>query len=199
MENLTILKKQLSEYSKKSFNRGLVSGTGGNLSIRIPGEEKMLITPSGMALDEVAADDSILMDFEGNVIEVKEGFKPSKEAFFHIAVYRSRPDILAIAHLHPPYAVAFSNESQPLPLATISARVILDFVPCVECARPGSQELCLYVEEGVKKYPKSRAYLMKEHGIIAVGATLREAYYISDLVESSAHIAFASMIIKSKG
>jgi len=84
----------------------------------------------------------------------------------------------------------------PLPLVTISSRAILKEVPWVECALPGSQDLCDFVPGGIMNYPGARAMLMKEHGILTVGPDLKTAYYLADLVEGTAKIAFIEGNIK---
>ena len=74
--------------------------------------------------------------------------------------------------------------------ATTSARVILKEVPAIEVAPPGSGELREIVKAGIARYPGVKALLMAEHGILALGPDIQTAYYIADLVESTAKIAF---------
>lgn len=185
------LRKELSDYSMRSFHRGLVSGTGGNMSVRIPGADEVLITPTGISLGDIRPEMNLLMSLDGAVLESPCGLKSSKETGFHLAAYRLRPDTGAVAHLHPPYATAYSNKMKPLPMVTVSARAVLNEVPCIECAKAGSPELSEYVQEGLKQYPPTiKVMLMREHGILALGADLSNAYYLSDLTEDTAKIAF---------
>lgn len=190
MTDLDLLRQALSEFSWRAFERHLVGGTGGNLSVRVPETEQVLITPTGISLGDVKPEEHILVNLDGEALESPMGLKGSKETSFHLAAYRIRPDVGAIAHVHPPYATAYSNRGRDLPLATISARVVLKRVPWVECFAPGSPELASCVTEGVQKNPEIKALLMKEHGILAMGADLKMAYYIADLVEDTAKIAF---------
>jgi len=196
-EVITFSRKELSQYSKKSFQRGLISGTGGNLSVRIPGEDAVLITPSGISLDDVTPEINILVSLEGKILSAPPGLKPSKETSFHLAAYRLRPNIHALAHVHPPYATAYANKRLPLPLVTVSARLNLKHVPCIECAIPGSCELHDLVSAGLSANPEARAILMKEHGILTLGKDLMEAFYLADLVEDTAKIAFIEANIKA--
>ena len=191
------LRRELSEVSRRAFLRGLVTATGGNMSVRVPGSEKILVTPSGISLEEVDPKTNILVDFKGKILSSSRELKPSKETSFHLSVYRLRPDVGAIAHFHPPYATAYSNKGKPLPLATISSRVILKEVPWVECAMPGSKELCDFVSDGIARYPGVKVLLMKEHGVLALGPDLKAAYYLADLVEATAKIAFIEENIKT--
>ena len=191
------LRKELAEFSRRAFQRGLVSGTGGNISVRIPNNDKVLVTPSGVSLGDVEPDANLLLNFGGSILDNPLGLIPSKESSFHLVVYQLRPDVGAVAHLHPPYATAYSNMERPLPLVTVSSRVILKEVPWIECALPGSKELCGYVHEGIEKHPTVRAMLMKEHGILTLGADLKIAFYLADLVEDTAKIAFIAGNIKT--
>jgi L-ribulose-5-phosphate 4-epimerase len=184
------LRRDLSDFSKRAFNRGLVSGTGGNMSVRIPGTDEVLITPTGVSLADIEPQINLLMNLDGEILENPCDLKSSKETGFHLAAYRLRPDAGAVAHLHPPYATAYSNKLKPLPMVTVSARGVLNEVPCIESAKAGSQELSEYVQQGLKKYPSVKVMLMREHGTLALGIDLSNAYYLSDLVEDTAKIAF---------
>ncbi len=199
MSDIDFYRKELSEFSKRSFNRRLVGGTGGNLSVRIPGTDTVLVTPTAISLGDVEPEQNILVNLDGEIVDSPMGLKGSKETGFHLAAYQLRPDIGAIAHVHPPYATAFSNKAKPLPLATISARVNLKHVPWVECYRPGTAELRESVIEGIKANPEVPCILMKEHGILAMGKDLKHAYYIADLTEDTAKIAYIEATIPSLG
>ncbi|MCX8022798.1 MAG: class II aldolase/adducin family protein [Syntrophorhabdaceae bacterium] len=190
------LREDIAEYSKRSYMRHLVSGTGGNISVKVPDSALVLITPTGISLAEIEPDMNLLVDFEGNILENPLGFNPSKETSFHLVVYRIRPDVGAVAHLHPPYATAFSNKGETLPLLTINSRIALKDVPCIECALPGSRELCDFVKEGIMKFKSVNAFLMKEHGILTLGPDLKSAFYTADLVEDTAKIALFTEILE---
>ena len=194
---MEILRREISFYSRMAFERHLISGTGGNLSIRVPGTATALVTPTAVSLNDVQPAEVILVDLEGEIIDSPLGLKPSKETGFHLVAYKLRPDIGALAHLHPPYATAYANLMQPLPLVTVSARGVLKHVPCVETAIPGSGELLQQVRRGIADNPGINALLMREHGILAMGKEMKNAYYIADLVEDTAKIAFVESQINN--
>ncbi len=195
MNNLDFFRHELSEFSKRAFHRRLVGGTGGNLSIRIPDTDTVLITPTGISLGDVEPEENILVSLEGEILDSPKGLKGSKEAGFHLAAYRLRPDVGAIAHVHPPYATAYSNKGTSLPLVTVSSRLNLKHAPYIECFRPGSPELRDCVIQGIKNNPEVNSLLMKEHGILTLGRDLRHAYYLADLVEDTAKIAYIASTI----
>lgn len=185
-------KKDLAKFSRLSYDRGLVAARGGNLSIRIPGTERVLITPSGISLGDITPDIIIEIDIHGNLSRGKKSLKPSKETPFHTSIYRSRDDVMAIAHVHPPFATALSLKDKPFPILTAPGMVNLVKVPLVEFAFMGTKELCNFVTETVKQNMEAKAYLLKGHGIIAIGSDLASAYYTADLVEDCAKVALFS-------
>lgn len=191
-ETVVRLRHELSDFSKRAFLRNLVGGTGGNMSARIPGTDNVLITPSGVALADVEPETSLLVRLDGTILENPLNLVPSKETGFHLAVYELRPDVGAIAHVHPAYATAYSREGKPLPMATITARMILKEVPAIESALPGSRELCEIIKGGIVRHPGVKALLMAEHGILALGPDIKAAYYLADLVENTAQVAFVA-------
>jgi len=187
-------RKELAQFSRLSYDRGLVAARGGNLSIRIPGTQRVLITPSGISLRDITPDIIIEVDVHGNLSNGKRNLKPSKETPFHTSIYRLRDDVMAIAHVHPPCATALSLKGKPLPILTAPGMVNLVKVPLVEFAFMGTKELCDFVSEGVKRNMDVKALLLKGHGIIAMGPDLASAYYIADLVEDCAKVALFSSI-----
>lgn len=198
MGDIGFYRKQLSEFSRRSFHRNLVAGTGGNLSVRIPNTDTVLITPTGISLGDVEPEENILVTLEGEVVESPLGLQGSKETGFHLIVYRLRPDVGAVSHVHPPYATAYANRMQPLPMVTVSARANLKQVPCIACFPAGSQELRDAVEEGIKDNPGINTLLMAEHGILCMAGDLKHAYYLADLAEDTAKIAYVASTIPEK-
>ncbi len=183
------LREKLAETAIRAYRRGLVAGTGGNVSARIPGRNEVLITPTGVSLELTTAENIVKTDLYAAPADPNFPHKPSKETGFHCAVYRVRPEVNAIVHVHPPYATAFSHRFQDLPLVTVGASVGLRKVPCIEVALSGSAELRSFVEEVFSRDRSLKAILMRGHGIIGTGADLVAAYDVADLVEGTAKIA----------
>jgi L-fuculose-phosphate aldolase len=193
-DKISEYKKNLAQFSRLSYDRGLVAARGGNLSIRIPGTERVLITPSGISLRDITPDIIIEVDIHGNLSKGKKNLKPSKETPFHTSIYRIRDDVMAIAHIHPPFATALSLKDKPFPILTAPGMVNLIKVPLVEFAFMGTKELCDFVSETVKQNMDVKALLLKGHGIVAMGPDLASAYYIADLVEDCAKVALFSSV-----
>lgn len=190
-----LLKKELEYVSHKVYQKGYTQATGGNISVRIPGTDQVLIKRSGVSLGEVSREDALIINLNGDVIEGQG--KPSKEIGFHLGIYQARSNVNAVVHCHPNYAVGYSCLGEELPLPTVTARKILGFVPCVEVAPSGSTELARYVTEAFEKYPDIKGVLMRDHGVCTVGSTLEVAYNMTDLLEATAKQAYIVSQLKA--
>lgn len=189
------LTEELVATCRKAFQRGLVGGAGGNISARIPDREEALISATGVSLGDITPATVVRVDLKGQVIEAQGGCRPSKETGFHVTVYRLRPHVGAVVHLHPPFATAFAVRGMELPLVTDGSRINLKHVPVVGHAPSGSPELHRIIEEGLRRYPEARAMLMHQHGMFTMGPSLTVAYNLADLVEDTAKIALLSRLI----
>ena len=98
--------EQVLAYSQALVESGFLKGTGGNLSLRIPGENALAITPSDRDYLSLAVDDICVFDLEQQRIE--GDLRPSREIGLHIAVYGNRPDVHCVIHTHQIYASALS-------------------------------------------------------------------------------------------
>lgn len=188
-KRLADLQAQIARYSIRSFERGLVGGAGGNISARVPGSGEILITRTGVILGEVTPDDVVRIDPTGRPID-PHGPRPSKEVPFHTTVYRLRPDVNAIVHLHPTYAVVQSLRVADLPLVTVSARIgLAPRVPCVPVAYSGTRLLARYMADALRDVPDAKVILLAAHGLNAMAADLTAAYALADLAEVTARQA----------
>lgn len=194
-DSLEQLKRELADTCQKAFRRGLVGGAGGNISVRVPGEDRALISATGVSLGDMEPETVVLVDLDGKLLDGAPGMGPSKETGFHVAAYRLRPHVGAVVHLHPPHATAFAVNGMELPLVTDGARLNLKQVPVVGHAPSGSPELHRIVEEGLRKYPDAKAILMERHGMFTMGPNLTVAFNLADLVEDTAKIAIFSRLI----
>ena len=115
-----IIANELVHYSKRAYNRGLVGGTGGNFSART-GDNRMLITASGLSLGDTSAGNLIDMDITTYEWTPNEEYIPSKEYLFHADILRLRPDVGAVCHIHPPYSTAYAVLKRDIPMVTDAA------------------------------------------------------------------------------
>jgi L-fuculose-phosphate aldolase len=189
--------EEICIYSRLCYERGLVGAAGGNVSARIPGEDRIVITPSGVSLRDISRDKLIIADIEGEKVGGPEGYRPSKETGMHIELYKVRHDINAVIHVHPPFATAFSVKKMPIPMLTASAKLKLKKVPLVQYADPGSSQLARYVSECAMTVGNDvKALALESHGLLAFDKCLSDAFDVAELVEDTARIAFIASKIE---
>ncbi len=190
----TELRRQLTDISLRTYDRGLSRGSGGNISVRL-GDQRMLITPSGLALSDTTADNIVCVDLQSGEWQAHEPFIPSKETGFHIAIYLARPDVRAIVHCHAPYATAYAVRCIDIPYVTDSS-FKQPPMPHVPFAPSGTRELANAVGQAARSSSDFHVMLLDQHGIVAVGADLMEAFLWADLTEEIAQIAWISSHIR---
>lgn len=184
------LKQDLIKYGKKLVEAGLTKGTGGNLSVYIPEEEKMLITPSGIDFYDITEDDIVTMKLDGTILEGDK--KPSSEWYMHAIQYKNRDDITAVIHAHTTYSTVVATLRQNLPPAHYMIAVAGVDVRCAEYATFGTKELAENAYEAMKD---RNAVLLANHGILAGSYSLANAFNIIDEVEYCAKIYYMAKSI----
>jgi L-fuculose-phosphate aldolase len=199
-QNMTVegyevnLRQQLAAVSVQAYHRGLVGGTGGNLSVRL-GEEKMLITPSGVSLGDTTPDNIVRVTISTLDWEPNRAYIPSKEIAMHAALYQELPHVRAVCHCHPPYATAYAVLGMDIPYVT-DAAFKQPPMPHVSFSPSGTRELAEKVGAAARANPGLRTILLDQHGVITVGSDLVAAYNFMDLAEEIARIAYLSGTIR---
>jgi len=184
------LRNKLVTVARKVAQAGLVAGTWGNISARLD-DKRVLITPSGISKEVLKPEDLLVVDLEGNV--VKGNLKPSMETPMHTKIYAMRQDINAVVHTHSPYATAFAIAGKPLPVLTVDfAAVVGHEVPVTRYVRPGTREMA---DEVIKALGNHTAVLIRNHGIVAVGETLDDAFCVALLIEEEAKMYIFAKIL----
>jgi ribulose-5-phosphate 4-epimerase/fuculose-1-phosphate aldolase len=186
-------KKELTDYARLAYERKLVSGTGGNISVRTGEDGMFLVTPSGVSFRALTPDKIITVDSAGNTVDSSHSYKPSKETAMHLAIYAARPRVNAIMHLHSPYCTALSLGPARLEEITVTAAKNLHTVLIGAKVPPGSPELVSHVRSAVAGMDaEANVLLLAGHGIIALGTALEEAFNTADFAEETALVAVAS-------
>ena len=188
------LKQILTDYARRTYDRGLVGGTGGNFSARLS-NNKMAITASGLNLGDTAMENLIEMDITTYEYEPNGPYVPSKEYLFHADILRLRPDVGAVLHIHPPYATTFAVLKRDIPMVT-DAAFKQPPMPRVPFEPSGTTDLQANVVEAINKNPGCKVLLLEQHGIICLGEDIRWAYDIADLTEELARIAYLTEGLK---
>jgi len=163
----------------------------GNLSARITNSNRILITPSGLPKGKLKPDDLVMVDIYGRKIKGK--YKPSIETPLHCAIYRQRTDVNGVVHVHAPMSLAYAIAHKEVPATTIElAAVTGGNVPIAPYATPATEELAKIT---AARLGLGSAVLMANHGLVAVGQNLDEAFNIALSVEYTAAINIYAKII----
>lgn len=185
------LRKKLADVGLQLLKEGFVSGSSGNFSIRIPDEEKIVITPSNVKYEFIKPKDILVLDFDGNVLIGDKN--PSVEKIMHLTIYKNRPDVGAIIHSHGVYSTVLSLLNLNLP------PVIEEFVPYIggevkvaEYGESGSEEIAEYA---LKALGDTNAVILANHGNLCCGSHIEGALDVLKMVERTAKIyLFAKLL-----
>jgi len=158
---------------------GLVPNKSGNVSCRSPGG--FLITPAGVPYRELAPADLVELPVHGS--PAAEGPRPSSEWRMHGAIYAARAEVEAVVHTHSPQATALACTGRGIPAFHYMIALAGGDVRCTPYATFGTAELA---DSALRGLAGRRATLLGNHGVIAVGASLREAHSVAVEVENLA-------------
>lgn len=198
-EETYIIAEKLVIASKRAYTRGIQTGSGGNVSARIPGTETMLVKASGGSLGDCTPEGFLITDFDGNLIEGTG--KPTREALLHGYIYKLREDVNAVVHVHSPYAIGWSSSKKDLPLVTWHSQLKMPAdIPTLDVhaamVRPEDVPM---VEEMFKKCPTTPAFILADHGVVAMGKDPLAAEHTAELIEETAQVAILDKLVEKLG
>jgi len=181
------LRQELSDLHQALVTNNLVIWTGGNVSTRIPGEDRFLIKPSGVLYSQLGPADMILCDLDGNVIEGE--LSPSSDTAAHAYVYRNMPEVGGVVHTHSNYASAWAAAAKPIPcILTAMADEFGGDIPLGPFAIIGDDSIGRGIVETLTGH-RSPAVLMQNHGVFTIGASAKAAVKAAVMCEDVAKSA----------
>jgi L-ribulose-5-phosphate 4-epimerase len=178
------VRREVAAAHRELMRAGLVTWTAGNVSARVPGEDLVVIKPSGLSYDELTPETMVVVDRLGNVVE--GDLVPSSDTATHLYLYRSLDSVGAVTHTHSPYATAWAAQGLAIPcVLTAMADEFGGDIPVGPFARIGGEEIGVAVVETLAG-SRSPAVLMRNHGVFTIGATTRDALQAAVMCEDVA-------------
>lgn len=180
-------KREVIHTALEMKNSGLISLSGGNVSMRLPNGH-ILVTPSGLSYEGMKDKDIVVVDSAGKRIEGT--LRESVDTVALLYIYENMPEVNAIIHTHQPYATAVGLIGDVFPAAvTTLANVTLGPVNVAPYCSAASLDMGV---QTVKYIGGKRAVILKHHGVIAVGKDLKEALYAAVYMEDAAKTYLAA-------
>jgi L-ribulose-5-phosphate 4-epimerase len=169
---------------------GLVVWTAGNVSARVPGQDLLVIKPSGVSYDELTPEKMVVCDLDGRLVE--GSYSPSSDTAAHAYVYKHMPWVNGVVHTHSAYATAWAARGEPIPcVLTMMADEFGGEIPIGPFALIGDDSIGAGIVETLRSH-RSRAVLMQSHGPFTVGSTAEDAVKTAVLCEEVARTVHIS-------
>lgn len=190
MSSLRDHKKNLTDICHLLYEKGFVTATDGNVSVRVSPNE-ILTTPTSLCKGWVKEDDLVLIDAEGNHFEGTG--RASTEIKMHLFMYQQRSDVNAVVHAHPPHLTGFAVAGEALDHHVLPEVIVgIGKIPLAKYATPSTHE----VSESLSPYIKDHdVILMQNHGAVACGKDLWEAYFRIEKAEHAAKIIYIARML----
>ncbi|MEU9143728.1 L-ribulose-5-phosphate 4-epimerase [Streptomyces sp. NPDC048349] len=187
---IDLLRRQVSDLHQELVRYNLVVWTAGNVSARVPGEDLMVIKPSGVSYDELTPRNMILCDLDGKVVEGE--YSPSSDTAAHAYVYRHMPHVGGVVHTHSTYASAWAARGEAVPcVLTAMADEFGAAIPVGPFALIGDDSIGRGIVETLRDH-RSPAVLMKSHGVFTIGKDARAAVKAAVMCEDVARTVHIS-------
>lgn len=168
---------------KNLVEKGFLSATGGNVSVRIGSENAIAVTPSNYDYLKMVPEDVCVVDLD---LQPLAGTRiPSVETPMHAAIYRVRPDVNAIIHTHQVYPSTLALIGEPIPaLFDEQVRFLGRSVDIIPYAPSGTGALMKTVAKHVQNH--NNAFIMANHGALLFGDNMERAVHNVSVLEKCA-------------
>jgi L-ribulose-5-phosphate 4-epimerase len=189
-ETIARLRREVAHLHAELPRNNLVVWTAGNVSARVPGQDLLVIKPSGVRYDEITPDNMVVTDLDGNLVD--GDLSPSSDTAAHAYVYKYMPHVGGVVHTHSTYATAWSARGEAIPcVLTMIADEFGGEIPVGPFALIGDDSIGRGIVETLAGH-RSPAVLMRNHGVFTVGGNARAAVKAAVMCEDVArtvHIA----------
>jgi L-ribulose-5-phosphate 4-epimerase len=184
------LRSTVAELHSELTSYQLVVWTAGNVSARVPGQDLLVIKPSGVSYDALNSTNMVVTDLDGELVD--GDYLPSSDTAAHAYVYRHMPRVGGVVHTHSTYATAWAARGEPIPcVLTMIADEFGGAIPVGPFALIGDESIGAGIVSTLL-HSRSPAVLMRNHGPFTIGADARAAVKAAVLLEDVArtvHVA----------
>jgi L-fuculose-phosphate aldolase len=183
-------RREIVRVGKLLYERGYVVSSDGNVSVRLD-DGRIVATPTQTCKGRMSEDSLAITDLEGKALNDR---KASSELAMHLLIYRARADVKAVCHAHPPHGSAFAVAGLAIDQPILSEVILtLGCVPLADYGTPSTDELTETMRPLVKHH---NALLMANHGAVAYGADIWQAF---DRLETLEHTAKIAILARALG
>jgi len=172
------------------WEKDLTAALSGNLSVRVS-DKNIFITGRGACLGDLQEADIGLIDIDG--YPRNKGFVPSSEKPFHTSVYKNL-EARAVVHVHPTHTNGYFAVRDKVACDTFETRLTLGEVPVVDQKTPTITDIAPVIEA----LRASNIVVLRHHGVVAVGETLRDAFFLAQTLEEAVRIAVVKDLCAAK-
>ncbi|HZJ78802.1 MAG TPA: class II aldolase/adducin family protein [Clostridia bacterium] len=191
MNNLINVKKDIVQVGKDLYDKGLLVGTDGNISVKVD-ENKILITASGFCKGKLNEEQITLVTLDG---EILSGLKPARDIRMHLAAYKQKPNTGAVVHAHPPFTTGFSMSEIDMSKVSLPEVLFnLNGIAVTEYTTPTTIEVPREVTRVLKEKPESQAIILTCHGALTLGSNVFDAFYKMETLEMFCKATLVSRI-----
>jgi L-fuculose-phosphate aldolase len=179
---------KICQIGQRMAQQQLVAANDGNISCRLDGD-RFLCTPSGVSKGQMTPEMLIVVDGHGNKIAGQ--LPTTSEIRMHLRIYHERPDVMAVAHAHPPHVSAFTITGTPIPEGILpEVEVLLGPVPVAAYATPGSDQVSQNVAAVLTE--ATNTILLDHHGVVGFDGDLELAFAHIETLDSYCRILLLS-------
>lgn len=191
--------EDLTIAAHRAYTRGVQTGSGGNLSVRIPGEEGMIVKSSGgsFADCDTKGNGWVAMNFDGTLKKGEKG-KPTREWRLHSVLLEHLEGCNAVVHTHSPYAIAWADKHKDIPLVTWHSELKIGCalpVFDVHAAVVPKKDIEIILKT-LQENTNLPAIILRGHGLVVTGKNAVAAEHMAELVEETAQIAVLENMLR---
>lgn len=189
-DTITALRREVCALHEQLTRYQLVVWTAGNVSARVPGQDLLVIKPSGVAYDDLTPENMVVCDLDGRVVEGQHA--PSSDTEAQALVYREMPHVGGVVHTHSTYATAWAARGEAVPcVLTMGADEFGGEIPVGPFAIIGDDSIGRGIVDTLRGH-RSPAVLMRNHGVFTIGPTPKAAVKAAVMCEDVARTVHIS-------